>query len=360
MPIELAWRRPPRIAVVGQTFPASRTVQRVAALRGAGCEVTQIATSLPDVDYESRPSLAMRIRYRLRMPADHARANRALLDTVRQGIDVVWLDAADMIHPSTLKAAKAEHPGLKVITYSEDDMMNRRLLTRWLQWCIPYIDLWVTTKSFNLDATEVPSLGVRRMFFVNNSYDSAIHRPIAVSPADRTRLGAQVSFIGTYERPRADSILALARAGIGVRVWGNGWRHLAQTHPNLRIEGRPVYNDDFAKAVSASDINLCFLRHANRDKQTCRSMEIIGCGAFMVHERNDEITALFRESQEAVYFSSDQELIKVCETWIEMDADRAEIGARGLARIKELELDHKTNMIRALNALTGNNSGTST
>jgi len=351
MSIEPAWQNPPRIVLAGQMFDASRTVQRVRALRKLGCRVDCIATTPEGHDYETSPSLATRLRYRLRRPADPARANAAILAALDNETNILWLDAADMIRGDSLAEVKRRNPELAVVWYCEDDMMNTRLRTKWLESAIPYIDLWVTTKSFNTEPDEVPSLGVRRMLFVNNSYDPVIHRPPEMAGDDVEQFGAPVSFIGTFEQPRAKSVLHLARAGYDVRVWGNGWESMKNVHANLRIEGRPAYNDEFAKVVAASSINLCFLRHANRDLQTCRSIEIPGCGGFMAHEANAEIMSLFRDGQEAVFFTSDDELAALCEAWIARNDERRDIGRAANARVRELSMDHASNAMRILNKL---------
>jgi len=351
MNIESAWQDAPHIVLVGQMFDASRTVQRVRALRALGCKVDCIATTPDGHDYETPPSLMTRLRYRLRRPADPAQTNDGILKALNDETDVVWLDAADMIRGDTLAEAKRRNPALAVVWYSEDDMMNRRLRTKWLESAIPHIDLWVTTKSFNTAPDEVPSLGVRQMLFVNNSYDPNLHRPVQMTDDDVARYGAPVSFIGTFEAPRAKSVLHLARAGYDVRVWGNGWESMKNAHAHLRIEGRPAYNDEFAKVVAASNINLCFLRHANRDLQTCRSIEISGCGGFMAHEANTEIMALFRDGQEAVYFTSDDELTAICAVWMGRRDERRKIGLAANARVDELSMDHASNATRILNEL---------
>ena len=337
--------------MVGQTFEASRTVQRVAAMRDLGCPVSCVPTVPEGANYETPPTIAQRVRYRLRLPADPAKANRAILRKVENGADILWLDAADMISAATLRRAKGINENLALVWYCEDDMMNPRLRTRQLDAALGLFDLWVTTKSFNTRPEELPSLGTRRMLFVNNSCDPVLHRPVGVSDEDRRRFGAPISFIGSFEEPRAQSMLHLARQGLNVRVWGNGWADWAGRHPNLVVENIPAYNDDFARVVSASSINLCFLRHANRDLQTCRSIEVPACEGFMVHERNDEITALYRDEKEATYFSSDDELAAVCVTWLE--CDRELIGKAARQRTLELELTHSSNIIRILGALKG-------
>lgn len=349
-----------RIAVVGETFEASRTPQRVRAMRALGHTVTGIPTTPPGWTYESRPSLARRVRERLRIPGDPANANGALLDAVRNGVDVVWIEAAKMIRAPTLRLAKRINPRLMIVWYAEDDMMNPRHMSSWLAAALPLFDLWVTTKSFNARSEEMPSRGARRVLFVNNSCDPALHRPMQLSADEHVRFGAPISFIGTFEEPRARSLLCLARAGFTVRVWGNGWRDWTARHDNLVVENQPAYNDDFARVVSASVLNIGCLRKSNRDFQTCRSVEIPACAGLMVHERNEEIAGLFRDGKEALYWSSDEELVDVCGRWLHGQGDPAEIGNAARERVLELHLTHEANIRRIVTALGDTAAGEQT
>ncbi len=340
----------PRIAVVGETFDASRTVQRVKAMRALGYEVTAVPTTPPGWSYETRPGVVRRIRERLRLPGDPAKVNRAVLAAVTAETDVLWIEAARMIRARTLRQAKRINPRLVIIWYSEDDMMNPRHRSIALDAALPLFDLWVTTKSFNAAPQEMPARGAANILFVDNSCDPALHRPMELTENDRQRLGAPVSFVGSFEEPRAASLLHLARQGLTVRVWGNGWRGWVGRHPNLIVENRPVYNDDYARVIAASALNMGFLRKSNRDLQTCRSIEIPACAGFMVHERNDEITALLREGREAVYWSSDEVLEQVCSRWLGNQAERRKIGQAARARVLELRLTHEENIRRILAA----------
>ena len=148
--------------------------------------------------------------------------------------------------------------------------------------------------------------------------------------------GAPVGFIGTYERQRAESMLHLAKNGVSIRIWGNHWpRPWYSKHPNLKIEGRALYGEDYPKAICASQINLAFLRKANRDQQTDRSMEIPACGAFMLTERTEEHLRLFEEGKEAEFFDTDDELLEKVKYYLERPERCRTIGAAGRLRCLE-------------------------
>jgi spore maturation protein CgeB len=163
-----------------------------------------------------------------------------------------------------------------------------------------------------------------------NAVDPDVHRPVPVSDQDRLRLGGPVGFVGTWEKPRSRSLYRLAVAGIPVRVWGNLWERCRYRHPLLRIEHRALLDDDNALAVSAFDVNLCFLR--SWDFQTTRSIEIPACGGFMLADRTDEHLALFAEGVEAAYFGDDDELLTKVRHYLEYPGERRRIAAAGRER----------------------------
>jgi spore maturation protein CgeB len=141
---------------------------------------------------------------------------------------------------------------------------------------------------------------------------------------------------------RGRKLLALARAGFSVRVWGNGWERMSDSHPRLRLERRPLFNDDYVRAICATKINLCFLRKANRDLQTDRTMEIPACGAFMLAERTAEHRRLFEEDREAVFFDidDDRELIDKARRYLQDDAARRAVAAAARRRCEVSAYSH--------------------
>ncbi len=127
-------------------------------------------------------------------------------------------------------------------------------------------------------------------------------------------------------------VFGLAEAGFSVRVQGAGWIRCRRRQPNLRLEPSDVHGEDYSKAICATDICLCFLRKANRDLQTTRTVEIPACGAFMLAERTDEHLRLFEEGKEAEFFASDKELVEKACYYFNHPAERAQIAAAGRQR----------------------------
>jgi spore maturation protein CgeB len=323
-----------RILFAGEMVPGSRTLQRISGLREIGHHVVTVETNKPGATYEDRPTFSERVRYKLRLPGDPAGANAALIGKIgQQRFDLIWLERCVAVTAGTLGRIKVAAPDTRILWYAEDDMTNPRHLSRWTKRALPLFDIWVTTKSMNAKPDEMPRLGVRNILFVNNSFDPHLHRPVTISPDDERRFTSEVSFVGTFARARAASLAHLAAGGITVNVWGNGWERATFGAHAPSIMGYPVYDDDYAKVVTASKINLGFLRKENRDLQTCRSMELPAIGGFMMHERNSEICGLFEEGKEAVFFGDDDELLDNCRNWLAAGPERDKIAAAGRARV---------------------------
>jgi len=119
----------------------------------------------------------------------------------------------------------------------------------------------------------------------------------------------------------------------------------------MHVEGRAVWGEDYTAALSAFDINLCFLRKENRDLQTTRSLEIPACGGFMLAERTEEHLQLFREDVEAVYFSSREELIDKSVYYSRKPAERMKIASAGLHRCRSSGYSYTDRLSIILNVI---------
>ena len=345
-----------KILFIGELSPLGRTYQRKRALEELGCSVTAHSSTPEGFYYESKPTLSYRVLWKVGFPPDLTRANKAiLLKLQNEYFDILWIEKGNAIWPRTLRAVKEVSPTTQVVSYTEDDMFaphNRSVFyTRGLK----DYDVVFTTKSYNCAPNELPSLGAKRVIFVDKAFDIHVHRPIPVTLNDVEALGGDVGFIGSYERERAESMLYLAKNGVSVRVWGNGWSKLVGCHPNLLIEKRELYGDDYVKGLCATRINLCFLRKINRDLQTDRTMEIPACGTFMLAERTGEHLRLFEEGKEAAYFGSNEELLEKVRYYLDHEGERRGIASAGRKRCLDSGYSHHERLKYMLRRITETN-----
>jgi hypothetical protein len=334
------------IVYVGPLSEGGTCRMRMEALTDLGHIVLPINSEMKCPTYWQR--LVRRSLRNLGVAWDAVGANQAILKVfAERSADVLWIDKGLTISRDILITLQRRVPKPCVISYSPDDMYGGHNQSRQYLSAITYYDLHVTTKSYNV--AELGLLGARSVLFVNNAYHPSIHRPISVSLREKRLFGGAVGFIGAYEQGRAADLCAIARAGVHVRVWGWGWNRLVSTS-TLRVENKPVWGDNYSKAISAFDINLCFLRKVNRDLQTQRSVEIPACGAFMLAERTDEHLALFEEGKEAEYFGSQQELLEKITFYLNHETLRRRIALAGRERCVRSRYDNQTMVSKVLDA----------
>jgi glycosyltransferase involved in cell wall biosynthesis len=162
------------------------------------------------------------------------------------------------------------------------------------------------------------------------------NRPISLSSNDTQQFSTEVVFVGHYEPDgREQSIRALVDAGIRVKLWGGHYwsrKVLGDLYPKL-APIVPAEGDDYAKALCGAKICLCFLSKLNRDTYTRRCFEIPACGRVMLAQRTDDLLNMFKEDEEACFFSSNEELVAKAK-WLLANPDiRERIAQAGLRRV---------------------------
>ncbi len=339
-----------KILYIGPIRRGSTTKQRMIALQDLGHKLTKVNTH-PEWVVRKEWRLHNRIIRRLFGPMDLASTNEAIINHLeKEQFDLLWIDKGLTIEPDTFKAVGSLQDKCLIVGYSPDDMTgNKRNQSRRFLRSLRYYDIYFTTKSYCV--SELEELGCRRSEFIGNAYDRSSHHPVEVTTEERERFGGPVGFIGQWEPERAKSLYFLADCGIDVRVWGYTWHRCKRHCERLRLENRPLLAEDYARAICAFDINLGFLRKANRDLQTTRSMEIPACGGFMLAERTDEHLSLFKEGKEAEFFSSDEELLDKVKYYLCHDEERKGIAQAGRQRCLDSGYSNHERLREAINKI---------
>lgn len=320
------------ILYVGENSYGGTSLQRLNALKRLGHSVVSIDSS-KTFHKNSFKGIYSRILQKLSYGVDLVSTNNEIFKEISsQRYDILWIDKGLSISPNLIDHVKKNNRVKFVVGYYGDDMYQKFNQTiQWRQGLCLY-DLVITTKSYNIN--ELLSMGAKRVEFVNNGYDPEIHRPKKISQKDKIFFGGDIGFVGAWEKERSNSILFLANAGIKLRWWGGGYSNKKINYSNVNIiyENNAVWGDDYATAINAFDINLCFLRKINRDLQTTRSIEIPACGSFMLAERTYEHQMLFEETKEADFFSHNEELLDKTRFYLSNPRIRLKIALAGRQR----------------------------
>ena len=317
---------------------------RMQALQDLGHELMPIDVSPAEVQRKYK-NIITRLLKKLGYPSDLAGANGKICQIVQKEVpDILWIDKGLTIKPATLLYVKKKLPDIRIVSYHPDDIRLPYNRPHAYFQSIPLYDVHFTTRAPNVE--ELQAFGARKVIFGIPSwgYDVSIHRPLQVLEEDRLSLGGKVGFIGDFELDRAQQMLALAQVGIPVRIWGTHWSQWLGKHPNLMVENRPLWANDYARAICSFDIILGFLRKTNRDQHTVRSIEIPACGAFMLAERTAEHLELFAEGKEAEFFGSTGELIEKVRFYLKYEELRRKIAQAGRERCLRSGYDYPSRM----------------
>jgi hypothetical protein len=158
-----------------------------------------------------------------------------------------------------------------------------------------------------------------------------------------------VVFAGHFEPDgRGDILEYLLQHGIQVRIFGARWGELPRTSIIRRQHIQPVLGEKYVQTIAGAKVALVFLSQANRDTYTRRCFEIPACRTLMIAPRTDDLKALFKEDEEAVYFSSKEELLCKVRFYLENDSARERIAQAGYRRCLQ---DGHSNIDRAKQVL---------
>lgn len=341
-----------RVLSVGTLNGKSNTcLQRHRALERIVQEIDQVNTSVV-----SEISLWYKIAWHLfvwlRLPIclpEKQNENRRIREFIdKKQYDIVWIDKGITINPSTIRYIKSKQPNCKIVSYSPDNMALRHNQSQQYLKSIPLYDLHVTTKSYILD--DMRRLGAKDIVFVDKCFAPDFHYPRELTAEEKEEYSCDVGFIGAWEKERCESLLYLASNGIKVKVFGGGkWKNYIGL-PNIEIFPG-LYDEDYPKALTAFRISICFLRKMNFDQQTARTMEIPACGGFMIAERTPEHERLFAEGKEAVFFSTNEELLEKCRYYLSHESERAAIAIAGRERCISSDYTTEGMIRRVLNLL---------
>ena len=332
---------------VGHLVKGQTSLMRMNALRRHGIEVTGFNTR---TIWNRQKWLQRHVTTRLEKGSAVREINKGVLSLARKVRPKrIWFDKQEYIYPETI--LELRKLGAFLIYYTPDPYFTLNWKrTELMDSCLPLFDLLITSKKYELE--QYKAVGPD-FIYLPLGYCDEVHRPISVEPSKRVSVG----FIGGWEPHREAIIEAIASKDVSVRIWGYAWDHLIDGKWTIRrfirlrrlagkkpckiqrsdllannIIPHEIYEEEYAHALSSSNISLGFLRKICPDQHTTRSFEIPACGSMMLADRSDEHQELFTEGKEAEYFSTKDELLDKVIFYTKNEDARAKIARQGYAR----------------------------
>ena len=342
-----------RILFLGDICGTSNARLRADALRKAGHVVEGFDLRVsPKPIY--RGGIASRFHYRtgyLFLQREVFRRLRARFSSAGR-FDLAWVNGGELIGGKALSLIQRHCD--RVVLYNNDDPTGNRDGTRWLtlRRAISAYDLCAVLREVNV--AEYSARGAGQVHRVWMSYDEDAHRP--PEPAEIAKeLSSEVAFIGTWMPERGPFMAQLVRLGVPLSIWGDHWQKSPEW-PALRTawRGKAVYGRDYARAVAGARICLGLLSKGNRDLHTRRSVEVPFIGGLLCGERTAEHEMLYREGEEAIFWSNATECAQRCHELLGDPVRGERIRLAGMRRIRDLRLGNRdvcTEILDVLNRL---------
>ena len=328
----------PVVLVAGDFAHAIYEPAFCTGLRDAGARVIE----LPVRRLLGPGDLLYRAQSKLVMGPGIALARASLLAAcAKHRPDVVLAWRAPWLDRATMWLARRAG-ARRVVVYNNDDPFGPdrvRRVWRALRRGLPGVACVYVYRRVNLD--EARAAGARNVAQLRSYYIADEHRPVATDDPRLTELASDVVFVGHFEDDgRAESIEALVRAGLRVRLFGTGWEPL-RGRPGLRdlFPVRRVAGDDYVRAIQAARVALVFLSARNRDEYTRRCFEIPAIGTAMLAPRTGELRSLYVEDEEVALYGSRDELVTRASALVRDPARCDRIARAGHARCRAAGYD---------------------
>lgn len=246
--------------------------------------------------------------------------NRSLVKTAQASKpDVLFVWRGTHVWPATLRAIRKI--GCQIVSYNNDDPFgastrrsapwHHRYLWTWYLRSLSECDLNFVYRPINV--AEAVAMGAGNVRVLPPYFVPELHSPVELSASERQRFACDLVFVGHYEPDGREVFLkALVKAGLHVRIFGGSYwtKEVLGDAAGYFGPVHPVAETEYAKALSGAKMCLAFLSKLNRDVYTRRCFEIPACGRLLVCERTRELQEFFREDEEAIFFSTPDELVQ--------------------------------------------------
>ena len=263
---------------------------------------------------------------------------------------IVWAEKALLLLPETLVAAKRSLPDGFFVCCQEDNPFGRRRdeVPTWTNFVqsIPFYDLHFVKANGAID--HYKHHGAKQVRIISQGFFAPIHHsydPNQIPP----HFKHDTVFVGTPHDHRAASLACLVdKERLPVEIYGGRWNRHAIYYRHWRRFHGPVYGPAYAQLISGSKICLGYVSSSNLDEYTVRSAEIPACGGFFLAERTPTHQEMYKEGEEAEFFSSDAECADKIRFYLRNEDGRLKIARAGYERCLKSDYSLKRYMREAM------------
>lgn len=258
--------------------------------------------------------------------------------------DIIFMWRSTTILANTIKKIKEFNPKTKIILYHNDNpyvgLVNKLKFRHFLN-SIKYAD--ITAAYRPKDFRFIKKLGAKKIKLLMPNYISYLHKP--------TNLKKKIDllFIGHYSLDRENTLEYLCKKKIKLEIYGPGWQNLKSNSILRNIVKKEIINRKYVNKISEAKITISFLSKKNKDVYTRKCFEIPACGSILLAPKTKELQKLFRNKKEALFWSSNKDMLNIILKMINNKIMINKINKQGNARLMK---DHHSEIDRALEILS--------
>jgi spore maturation protein CgeB len=251
--------------------------------------------------------------------------------------DVVLLIRGDVYLPETVHFL-TDYLETPVLNWCGDD-------PTWFPNILGCLRLY--TRFYIVDPSYLPlacQMGARGPVYLPHAADPDAYQPYTLSAEEEQDLACDVIFVGDSRHVmghlpenwhRADTVEAVARLGVDLRVYGKGWESLPDNYKvKDSVRGRTLLPAErVARSYRAAGIVLNV--HHPQLPQGCnqRTFEAPACGSFTLVDHRSELSTLFVPEKEIAVFHDATDLQAKVQHYLAHEDERVAIAARGRERV---------------------------
>lgn len=302
----------------------------ISAFKKIGCDVISFSTQIE----VGRLSLIGRFQRRFNI----GRANQSLQLNLLKLVATeqpIWIHFRLPIEFDRKTIQKIRSKNIIVTQYFNDDPFSTKgpIGLHWkFRHALPAYDAHFVYRKHNIASYK--KAGASHVEHCPPTYDPRRHYIVGQHYSKSTYL-ADAAFIGHWENDwRVECLEALAHQGYKVIIRGAGWDapikgcKIGALAPIL-----PAFGEEYNLIYSNVVAGICFFSKINNDSWTERALEIIAVGGVLVCERTEEAQSYFKDREEAYFFSTISELIKIVHE-LKFDSVKRElVRSAGYARL---------------------------
>jgi spore maturation protein CgeB len=276
--------------------------------------------------------------------------SRLLTSMNGQRFDVIWSNQCELIGAKT--ALVLREYADRLLTYANDDPFGQRDKRRFSIYkkSIKNYNLMAVVRRSNVG--EAYAHGARKVLLVPFTADEIAHMPLTLTSEEKAHWASEVAFIGTWMPERGRFLRRLLELGVPLTLYGDRWQKATDWSILKKVwRGPGLVGPDYVKAIQSAKICLGLLSKGNRDLHTTRSAEVPYVGSVLCAERTEEHMAMYKEDEEAVFWSKPEECAQKSFALLADEEKRTRIAEAGRRRCIRGGYLNEPTMKRILDAL---------